>query len=90
MFELAYWFYSVGAEPTLYAAMLRKPLWCRGIHAPDRFRFVDGNNAGRNIFEDRFHQCAAPLQLLHRLLQVLREDVDLASAIPELFGHPVE
>jgi hypothetical protein len=36
MFELACWFYSVGAEPTPYAAMPRKPLWCRGIQAPDR------------------------------------------------------
>jgi hypothetical protein len=31
MFELAHWFYSVGAEPVLCAAMLRKPLWYRVI-----------------------------------------------------------
>lgn len=44
MFELAYWFYSVGAEPILHAAMPRKQLWYRAIHAPDRLS-ANGTNS---------------------------------------------
>jgi hypothetical protein len=46
MFELAYWFYSVGAEPILYAAMLRKPLWYRA-DAPDSLSAKWNQNALR-------------------------------------------
>ncbi len=60
------------------------------IDALDCFCFIYGNNARGNIFEDRFHQRAPPLQLLHRLLQVLRENVDLSAAVAELFRHPIE
>jgi len=52
MFELAYWFYSVGAEPILYAAMLRKPLWYRTIHAPD---CLSANGATRRFAGRRGH-----------------------------------
>ncbi len=51
---------------------------------------IDGNYAGGNIFENRFHQRAAALQFLHGLLQVLREHINLAAAVAQLLGHPVE
>ncbi len=62
----------------------------RRIHPPDRFRFIDGNNARGNILENGFDQRAAPFQFLHGLLQVLREDVDLPAAVGELLGHAIE
>jgi len=52
MFELAYWFYSVGAEPILYAAMLRKPLRYRATHAPDRLS-ANGTTRGLAGRRDR-------------------------------------
>jgi hypothetical protein len=60
------------------------------IHAPDGFRFVHGNDSGGNIFEDCFHQRPAAFEFLHRLLQILREDADLMSAVAKLLRHSVE
>jgi hypothetical protein len=52
MFEPVYWFYSVGAEPILRAAMQRKPLWYRTIHAPDS---LSANGAIRRFAGPRSH-----------------------------------
>jgi hypothetical protein len=54
MFELAYWFYSVGAEPILSAAMPRKPLWYRAIHAPER---LSANGTTRRSAGGRGRAC---------------------------------
>ena len=46
--------------------------------------------AGRNIFEDRFHQLTAALEFLNSLLEVSGELIDLRAAVAELAGHGVE
>ena len=60
MFELAYWFYSVGANPILCEATLR-PLWYRAIHAPDRL----SANGTTSRFAGRRVVCAGIRQRLH-------------------------
>ncbi len=51
---------------------------------------IDGNHSRGDVFEDRFHQRAPAFQFLHRLLQVLREHVDLPAVVAELPGHSIE
>ncbi len=62
---------------------------CR-VDAANRCRLVNGNNAGRNIFKNCFHQSSPALELLHGLLEVLSKNIDLTSAVAELSGHSVE
>src|SRR5215472_10810918 len=62
----------------------------RSIHAQDTAGSVERNDSRGNIFENCFHQLAAPLQFLNRLLEAAREFVDLRAAVAELGGHGVE
>ena len=51
---------------------------------------IQVDDAGRNIFEDGFHELAATLEFLHGLLQVTCEFVDLRAAVVKLRSHVVE
>jgi hypothetical protein len=60
------------------------------VFAEDVAFGIERNNAGRDVFENGFHQLAAALEFLHSLLKVAGELVDLSARVAELRGHRVE
>src|ERR1700682_1453022 len=60
------------------------------IQAKNGARGVERNNARGNVFKNGLHELAAALELLHRLLQVSRELIDLRAAVAQLRGHAVK
>src|SRR6266478_1044514 len=61
-----------------------------GIQSQNGAVSVERNHTRRNIFQHCFHQLAPALQLLHRLLQVVCELVDLRAVVAQLGGHGIE
>ena len=51
-----------------------------GVFAQDAAVGVQGNDAGGDVFQNRFHQLAAALEFLNGLLEISRELIDLRAA----------
>ncbi len=60
------------------------------IAAQDRSAGIERNHAGGNILEHGFHQLAATLELLHGLLKISGELINLRAVVAQLRGHIVE
>ena len=60
------------------------------VFAQDVAFGVERDDAGRDVFENRFHQLAAAFEFLDGLLEIARELVDLRARVAKLRGHRVE
>ena len=73
-----------------FVRILAKNLPGGPIHTGDVAVWVEGQNAGRNVFEDGFDKGTAAVEFLNCLLEVLSEFVDASMAIGQLRSHPIE
>ena len=51
---------------------------------------IKRNHTSGNILQNGFHELPPAFQLLHRLLEVGSELIDLRAAVTQLRGHRVE
>ena len=60
------------------------------VQAKNGSRGVKRNNPSGNVLENSLHQLAPALKLLHCLLEIPGELIDLRAAVAQLCGHGVK